>query len=429
MKIKSVIGREVLDSRGNPTIEVEVHIDGNKLGRAIVPSGASTGTKEALELRDNDRVRYRGKGVLKAVKNINKIIKKEIVGLSIEDQRQIDNKLLEIDGTENKENLGANAILGVSLATAHCRAVAKNIPLFEDFNNSKDLKYNLPIPFMNILNGGSHANNNVDIQEFMIVPTGAKSFSHAIQMGSEIFHSLKEILQVQGHVTAVGDEGGFAPNLKSNIEAIELILSAIEKTSYRPFSEIFIALDVAASEIFYNNKYHLQSEQRMLTSDEMIKYYETLIDNYPIISIEDGLDENDWEGWRELNKSIGNKCQIVGDDLTVTNKLFLEKAIKHEAINSILIKLNQIGTVTETIETINLAKKNDISTMISHRSGETEDTTISDLAVGLNAGQIKAGSLCRTDRVSKYNQILRIEDYLNGGALYEPLSLSKYFKK
>jgi len=427
MNIKNVIGREVLDSRGNPTIEVEIHIDGNKSGKAIVPSGASTGTKEALELRDNDVARYRGKGVLKAVKNINKIIKKEIIGLSIEDQKQIDNKLLEIDGTENKKNLGANAILGVSLATAHCRAIAKNIPLFEDLNKSKGIKYNLPIPFMNILNGGSHANNNVDIQEFMIVPVGAKSFSHAIQMGSEIFHSLKETLQVQGHITAVGDEGGFAPNLKSNIEAIELILEAIEKTNYKPFEDIFIALDVAASEIFHKNKYHLQSEKRMLTSNEMIKYYETLINNYPIISIEDGLDENDWKGWKELNKSIGAKCQIVADDLTVTNKLFLEKALNHDAINSILIKLNQIGTITETIETINLAKKNGISTMISHRSGETEDTTISDLAVGLNAGQIKAGSLCRTDRVSKYNQLLRIEENLNNNALYEPLSLSKYF--
>ena len=427
MDIKNVIGREVLDSRGNPTIEVEIYIDENKSGRAIVPSGASTGTKEALELRDNDVARYRGKGVLKAVKNINKIIKEEIIGLNIEDQKQIDNKLLEIDGTENKENLGANAILGVSLATAHCRAIAKNIPLFKDFNKNEGLKYNLPIPFMNILNGGSHANNNVDIQEFMIVPVGAKSFSHAIQMGSEIFHSLKEILQVQGHITAVGDEGGFAPNLKSNIEAIELILEAIEKTSYKPFKDIFIALDVAASEIFHKNKYRLLSEKRMLTSNEMIKYYETLINNYPIISIEDGLDENDWKGWKELNKSIGAKCQIVADDLTVTNKLFLEKALEHDAINSILIKLNQIGTITETIETIDLAKKNGISTMISHRSGETEDTTISDLAVGLNAGQIKAGSLCRTDRVSKYNQLLRIEENLNDNALYEPLSLSKYF--
>ena len=419
MNINNVIGREVLDSRGNPTIEVEIYIDGNKSGRAIVPSGASTGTKEALELRDNDVARYRGKGVLKAVKNINKIIKKEIVGLSIEDQKQIDSKLLEIDGTENKKNLGANAILGVSLATAHCRAIAKNIPLFKDFNKDKGLKYNLPIPFMNIL--------NVEIQEFMIVPVGAKSFSNAIQMGSEIFHSLKEILQARGHITAVGDEGGFAPNLKSNIQAIELILEAIKKTSYKPYKDIFIALDVAASEIFHKNKYHLPSEKRMLTSNEMIKYYETLINNYPIISIEDGLDENDWKGWKELNKSIGAKCQIVADDLTVTNKLFLEKAIEHDAINSILIKLNQIGTITETIETINLAKKNGISTMISHRSGETEDTTISDLAVGLNAGQIKAGSLCRTDRVSKYNQILRIEENLNDNALYGPLSLSKYF--
>ena len=427
MKIKNVIGREVLDSRGNPTIEVEIHIDGNKSGRAIVPSGASTGTKEALELRDNDLARYRGKGVLKAVKNVNEIIKKEIIGLNIEDQKFIDNRLLEIDNTDNKKNLGANAILGVSLATAHCRAVANKIPLFKDFNKSKESKYNLPIPFMNILNGGSHADNNVDIQEFMIVPIGAKSFSHAIQMGSEIFHSLKEILQNQGHITAVGDEGGFAPNLKSNIEAIELIIRAIEKTSYKPYKDVFIALDVAVSEIYHNNKYHLQSDKRKLTSDEMIEYYETLINNYPIISIEDGLDENDWNGWKELNRSIGTKCQIVADDLTVTNKLFLEKALKNDAINSILIKLNQIGTVTETIETINLAKENDISTMISHRSGETEDTTISDLAVGLNAGQIKAGSLCRTDRVSKYNQLLRIEDYLNDRALYEPLSLSKYF--
>ena len=428
MNIKNVIGREVLDSRGNPTVEVEIHIDGNKSGRAIVPSGASTGAKEVLELRDGDQSRYRGKGVLKAVKNINKIIKKEIVGLSIESQKQIDDKLIEIDGTENKKKLGANAILGVSLATAHCRAIANDTPLFKEFNKSKDQNYNLPIPFMNILNGGSHANNNVDIQEFMIVPSGAKSFSHSIQMGSEIFHSLKEILHDQGHITAVGDEGGFAPNLKSNGEAIELILRAVEKTSYKPFKDVFIALDVAASEIFHKKKYHLQSEKKMLTSDEMIKYYETLINNYPIISIEDGLDENDWNGWKELNKAIGARCQIVADDLTVTNKLFLEKALKHDAINSILIKLNQIGTITETIETINLAKKNNISTMISHRSGETEDTTISDLAVGLNAGQIKAGSLCRTDRVSKYNQLLRIECYLNNNALYEPLSLSNYLK-
>ena len=427
MKINNVIGREVLDSRGNPTIEVEVYIDANKSGRAIVPSGASTGTKEALELRDKDVARYRGKGVLKAVKNVNEVIRKEIIGINIEDQKLIDNRLVEVDGTDNKKNLGANAILGVSLATAHCRANAKNTPLFMEFSNNNNLKYNLPIPFMNILNGGSHADNNVDIQEFMIVPIGAKSFSGAIQMGSEIFHSLKEILLNQGHITAVGDEGGFAPNLKSNIEAIELILRAIEKSSYKPYKDVFIALDVAASEIFHNNRYNLQSERRSLTSNEMIKYYETLINDYPIISIEDGLDENDWKGWKELNKSIGSNCQIVADDLTVTNKLFLEEALKYNAINSILIKLNQIGTITETIETINLAKENEISIMISHRSGETEDTTISDLAVGFNAGQIKAGSLCRTDRVAKYNQLLRIEHYLDKNAMYKPLSLSKYF--
>ena len=427
MKINNVIGREVLDSRGNPTIEVEVYIDTNKSGRAIVPSGASTGTKEALELRDKDVARYRGKGVLKAVKNVNEVIRKEIIGINIEDQKLIDNRLVEVDGTDNKKNLGANAILGVSLATAHCRANAKNTPLFMEFSNNNNLKYNLPIPFMNILNGGSHADNNVDIQEFMIVPIGAKSFSGAIQMGSEIFHSLKEILLNQGHITAVGDEGGFAPNLKSNIEAIELILRAIEKSSYKPYKDVFIALDVAASEIFHNNRYNLQSERRSLTSNEMIKYYETLINDYPIISIEDGLDENDWKGWKELNKSIGSNCQIVADDLTVTNKLFLEEALKYNAINSILIKLNQIGTITETIETINLAKENEISIMISHRSGETEDTTISDLAVGFNAGQIKAGSLCRTDRVAKYNQLLRIEHYLDKNAIYKPLSLSKYF--
>tara|TARA_Y100001935_G_scaffold189638_1_gene157857 strand:+ start:459 stop:1757 length:1299 start_codon:yes stop_codon:yes gene_type:complete len=424
--IKNIISREVLDSRGNPTIEVEVHLNTKKIGRAIVPSGASTGAKEALELRDKDPKRFNGKGVKKAIDNINKIIKKEIIGLSVEDQRFIDNRLIDIDGTENKKNLGANAILGVSLATAHSRAKEKKIPLFADFKSEKNIKYNLPIPLMNILNGGSHANNNIDFQEFMIVPVGAKSFKESVRMGAEIFHSLKKILDQKGYNTSVGDEGGFAPSLNSNQDAIELILESIENTSYKQGKDIFIALDVAASEIYENYNYNLSSEKRSLSSDKMIQYYETLVDNYPIISIEDGLDENDWDGWRNLTSSLGEKCQIVGDDLTVTNKLFLEKAINLKAINSILIKLNQIGTISETIDTIMVAKKNKVSTIVSHRSGETEDTTISDFAVGLSSGQIKAGSLCRTDRVAKYNQLIRIEDRLKDKAQFSPLHLSKY---
>ena len=423
--ISDILARQILDSRGNPTLEVDVKLSDGSLGRAAVPSGASTGEYEAYELRDDNSKFFNGMSVLKAIENVNVEIFNTFSGRNPFQQRNIDRDLIELDGTANKNKLGANAILGFSMAVARAAANSLNLPLWKYIGGMR--AYTLPVPMMNIINGGAHANNGLDFQECMIMPIGFSKFSDALRSGTEIFLNLKKILTQKGFSTSVGDEGGFAPNLKSNIEAIELIIRAIEKTSYKPYKDVFIALDVAASEIFHNNKYHLQSDKRKLTSDEMIEYYETLINNYPIISIEDGLDENDWNGWKELNRSIGTKCQIVADDLTVTNKLFLEKALKNDAINSILIKLNQIGTVTETIETINLAKENDISTMISHRSGETEDTTISDLAVGLNAGQIKAGSLCRTDRVSKYNQLLRIEDYLNDRALYEPLSLSKYF--
>ena len=423
MIIKNIIAREVLDSRGNPTIEVEVHLKSQKFGRSIVPSGASTGTKEAIELRDNDINRFEGKGTIKAVENVNKIIKKEIVGMNIENQYEIDKKIIELDGTKNKSKLGANALLGVSLAVAHARANEKNINLFESFSIDKKGKYLMPIPLMNILNGGSHANNNIDIQEFMIMPIGASSFSSALQMGAEVFHSLKKLLSKNKYNTSVGDEGGFSPNLQSNIQAIELIIESIENTKYKLGSDIFLALDIAASEIYKNGKYYLSSDNKQLTSDELIKYYDSLINQFPIISIEDGLDENDWEGWVNLTSELGDKCQIVGDDLTVTNSVYLEKAISQKAINSILIKLNQIGTISETIETINLAKKNKISSIISHRSGETEDVTIADFSVAMGVGQIKAGSLSRTDRIAKYNQLLRIEDYLKENAIYPKLEL------
>ena len=412
--IKNIIAREILDSRGNPTVEVDVFLEDGLYGRAAVPSGASTGEFEAVELRDNDKNRYNGKGVLKAVFNVNKEISKALIGIDINDQSKIDKTMIDLDGTKNKSRLGANAILGVSLAAIRAASNANNIPLYKYLGNKKNLK--MPMPMMNILNGGSHANNTVDIQEFMIFPFGATTFSNALQIGTEIFHKLKYELHQKGLNTAVGDEGGFAPNLNSNEEAIEIILKSIEEAGYKPGEEVFIALDVAASEIFDNGKYNLKSENKAFSSVEMVDYLGSLSKKYPIISIEDGLDENDWNGWSNLNKSLGKTLQIVGDDLTVTNIEKLQKAIDHKSMNSILIKLNQIGTVSETIQAVELAKKVNYGAIISHRSGETEDTFIADFSVAMGMGQIKTGSISRSDRVAKYNQLLRIEEELQGKA-------------
>ena len=414
--INKIIAREILDSRGNPTVEVDVCLSDGAFGRAAVPSGASTGEHEAVELRDNDSLRYLGKGVKKAVEIVNTIIADEIIGLDAFNQKNIDETMISLDGTPNKSFLGANSILGTSMAVAKSSSNAKNKALYEYLN--KDGIYTMPMPMMNIINGGSHADNNVDFQEFMVYPIGANSFSHALQMGTEIFHQLKTVLAQHNLNTAVGDEGGFAPNLKSNEEAIEIILSAIDKAGYKAGVDIFIALDVAASEIFDKNKYIIQSEKKSLSSDQMISYYQNLIEKYPIISIEDGLDENDWNGWVSMNEELGDKIQIVGDDLTVTNINRLKKAIDLKAMNAILIKLNQIGTVTETLEAISLAKKTNFGAIISHRSGETEDTTIADLAVASGVGQIKTGSASRTDRICKYNQLLRIEENLSNKSKY-----------
>ena len=410
-KIKNIHAREILDSRGNPTVEVDIELQSGDIGRAAVPSGASTGANEAIELRDKDKTRYLGKGVLNAINNINNIINKELIGTQATNQNNIDNILIKLDGTENKSNLGANAILGVSMASARAAASYLKVPLYKYLNPKNE--FLMPVPMMNILNGGSHAENNVDIQEFMIYPFGAKSFSEALRMGTEIFHYLKMELSAKHLNTSVGDEGGFAPNLNTNEEAIEIILKAVKKAGYKAGKEIFIALDVAASELYKNNKYKLDSENRAFSSFEMINYLTTLANKYPIISIEDGLDEKDWEGWKNLNKKLGDTVQIVGDDLTVTNVKHLQKAIEVKAINSILIKLNQIGTITETIEAINLAKKENLGVIISHRSGETEDTIISDFSVAMAMGQIKTGSASRSDRIAKYNQLLRIEEELN----------------
>ena len=410
-KIKNIHAREILDSRGNPTVEVDIELQSGDIGRAAVPSGASTGANEAIELRDKDKTRYLGKGVLNAINNINNIINKELIGTQATNQNNIDNILIKLDGTENKSNLGANAILGVSMASARAAASYLKVPLYKYLNPKNE--FLMPVPMMNILNGGSHAENNVDIQEFMIYPFGAKSFSEALRMGTEIFHYLKMELSAKHLNTSVGDEGGFAPDLNTNEEAIEIILKAVKKAGYKAGKEIFIALDVAASELYKNNKYKLDSENRAFSSLEMINYLTTLANKYPIISIEDGLDEKDWEGWKNLNKKLGDTVQIVGDDLTVTNVKHLQKAIEVKAINSILIKLNQIGTITETIEAINLAKKENLGVIISHRSGETEDTIISDFSVAMAMGQIKTGSVSRSDRVAKYNQLLRIEEELN----------------
>lgn len=414
--IKSISAREILDSRGNPTVEVDVFLENGISGRAAVPSGASTGKFEAVELRDGDKNRYNGKGVLKAVHNVNDKINKVLIGLDVNDQLKIDKTMIELDGTENKSVLGANAILGVSLASARAASKVKNIPLYKHLAINDNFK--MPVPMMNILNGGSHANNTVDIQEFMIFPFGARTFSDALRIGAEIFHSLKSELHKKGFNTAVGDEGGFAPNLKSNEEAIDIILNSIEKAGYKPGEEVFIALDVAASELFQDGKYNLESENKAFSSDEMVEYLASLVKKYPIISIEDGLDENDWEGWTKLNKRLGKNIQIVGDDLTVTNIVRLQKAIDKKSMNSILIKLNQIGTVSETIQAVNLARQVGYGAVISHRSGETEDTFIADFSVAMGMGQIKTGSISRSDRVAKYNQLLRIEEELKGSSSF-----------
>ena len=412
--IKNIKAREILDSRGNPTVEVDVFLENGVFGRAAVPSGASTGEHEAAELRDNDKSRYSGKGVLNAVKNVNYEVKKILIGTDVNDQTKIDNTLIDLDGTQNKSRLGANAILGVSLASARAASTVNNIPLYQHLGTNND--FIMPVPMMNILNGGSHANNTVDIQEFMICPFGASTFSEALRIGTEIFHKLKSELHKKGLNTAVGDEGGFAPNLNSNEEAIEIILKSIEKAGYEPGEEVFFALDVAASELYENGEYSLMSENKAFSSSEMISYLEALAKKYPIISIEDGLDEDDWDGWGNLTESLGQNVQIVGDDLTVTNITRLQKAIDNKSMNSILIKLNQIGTLTETIQAVELAKKVNYGAVISHRSGETEDTFIADLSVAMGMGQIKTGSISRSDRVAKYNQLLRIEEHLGSKA-------------
>lgn len=412
--IKNIKAREILDSRGNPTVEVDVFLENGVFGRASVPSGASTGEYEAAELRDNDKSRYSGKGVLNAVNNVNNEINKTLIGTDVNDQTKIDNILINLDGTQNKSRLGANAILGVSLASARAASTVNDIPLYQHLGTTNE--FIMPVPMMNILNGGSHANNTVDIQEFMIFPFGASTFSEALRIGTEIFHKLKSELHKKGLNTAVGDEGGFAPNLRSNEEAIEIILKSIEKAGYKPGEEVFLALDVAASELYENGEYNLMSENKAFSSSEMTSYLESLVKKYPIISIEDGLDENDWDGWKKLTKSLGQNVQIVGDDLTVTNITRLQKAIDNKSMNSILIKLNQIGTLSETIQAVELARKVNYGAVISHRSGETEDTFIADLSVAMGMGQIKTGSISRSDRVSKYNQLLRIEEHLGSHA-------------
>lgn len=427
--ITDIYAREVLDSRGNPTVEVEVWTETDAYGIAMVPSGASTGAFEAIELRDNEKNRYLGKGVLKAVENVNTIIAEEIIGMDVFDQVAIDNLLIELDGTENKARLGANAILGVSLAVAKAAANELGIPLYQYIGgvNAKVL----PVPMMNILNGGEHADNNVDIQEFMVMPVGAANFREALRMGAEVFHNLKAVLKGKALNTAVGDEGGFAPNLSSNEEALKTIMEAIERAGYTPGKDVVLALDVAATELYDKEKniYRLAGENRELTSDEMIDYYVELVGKYPIVSIEDGLAEEDWDGWKKLTEKLGNKIQLVGDDLFVTNTERLEKGIGMNVANSVLVKLNQIGTLTETLNTIEMAKTHGYTAVISHRSGETEDTTIADLAVATNAGQIKTGAPSRTDRTAKYNQLLRIEDMLGPSAQYKGMEAFYNIKK
>ena len=427
-EIVDVYAREILDSRGNPTLEVEVFLESGSFGRAAVPSGASTGEREAMELRDGDKARYLGKGVLKAVDNVNNVIAEEIIGMEADDQVGIDMKMIELDGTEFKTNLGANAILGVSLAVAKAAADEAGQPLYKYIGGANARE--LPLPMMNIINGGAHADNNVDIQEFMIMPAGASCFAEALRMGAEIFHALKSVLKGKGYNTAVGDEGGFAPNLKSNEEALEVIMEAIVKAGYKPGEDVLLALDVASSELFKDGKYTLENEtQKVKTPAEMVDFYENLVNKYPIISIEDGMAENDWDGWKLMTERLGKRIQIVGDDLFVTNPNILKEGIQKGIANSILIKLNQIGTLTETLEAIEMAKRAGYTTVISHRSGETEDTTLADLAVAVNSGQIKTGSLCRTDRVAKYNQLLRIEDELDTTAEFKGHNVFYNIKK
>lgn len=415
--IRDIRAREILDSRGNPTIEVDVELEDGVTGRAAVPSGASTGENEAVELRDGDPKRYRGKGVLNAVEHVNNVIAEELTGLDATQQTEIDELMIKLDGTKNKSKLGANAILGVSLAVAKAAAAALNLPLYRYIGgvNAKVL----PVPMMNILNGGKHADNNVDLQEFMIVPTEAERFSEALRMGAEVFHILKSVLHKKGYNTAVGDEGGFAPSLKSNEEAIEVILEAITQAGYEPGRDIYLALDPASSEMWDDGRYYFyKSTKERIPREEMVKFYERWVNQYPIISIEDGMAENDWEGWKMLTDALGKKIQLVGDDVFVTNTEFLSKGIDMGVANSILVKVNQIGTLTETLDCIEMAKRAGYTAVISHRSGETEDATIADIAVATNAGQIKTGSTSRTDRIAKYNQLLRIEEELGEQAIY-----------
>lgn len=420
--IYDIYAREILDSRGNPTVECEVTLEDGSLGIAAVPSGASTGDKEAFELRDGDNSRYNGKGTLKAVDNINETIFEALEGIDATDQAQVDNILLELDGTEFKTKLGANAILAVSLAVAKAAAEYHMMPLYKYLGGVR--ANTLPVPMMNILNGGKHADNTVDIQEFMILPVGATTFNDAVRICSEVFHSLKKVLSSKGYNTSVGDEGGFAPSLKSNEEAFEVILQAIEKAGYSPNDDILLAIDVAASEMWKDGKYEMfKSDKSLKTSEELIQWYVELVNKYPIISIEDGLDQNDWEGWAKLTLALGNKIQLVGDDIFVTNPKFLQKGINENIANSILVKVNQIGTLSETFQTIQLAQNYAYKTVISHRSGETEDTTIADIAVATNAGQIKTGAPSRSERVAKYNQLIRIEESLGDAAIYPGRSI------
>ena len=416
-EIKEIKAREILDSRGNPTVEADVMLSDGVIGRAAVPSGASTGEHEVLELRDGDRNRYLGKGVLKAVNNVRELIAPELLGMDASDQKAIDNAMIKLDGTDNKGRLGANAMLAVSLAAARACAVSRGEPLYRYLGGDKARQ--LPVPMMNVINGGKHADNNVDLQEFMIMPVGAESFSSALRMSAEVFHHLKVVLKDKSYQTAVGDEGGFAPDLSSNSEAVDVIISAIEKAGYKPGEDVAIALDPAASSFYRDGKYVLSAERAEKTSSGMIDYYEKLMNDYPIVSIEDGLAEDDWDGWKEMTERLGGRIQIVGDDLFVTNVTRLQRGISEKAANSILIKVNQIGTLTETMDAIRLAKSAGFTAVVSHRSGETEDTTIADISVGADTGQIKSGSLSRSERVAKYNQLLRIEEELGDMAVFK----------
>lgn len=416
MGIQKIHAREILDSRGNPTLEAEITLQSGTFGRAMVPSGASTGAREAIELRDGDKTRYLGKGVRKAVNNVNTTIARACEGKSYDSQSQFDDVLLALDGTDNKSHLGANALLGVSLAYAHAMAAEQQQPLFKSIATVDD--FQLPLPMMNIINGGAHADNNVDVQEFMVLPTGFDSFSESLRAGTEIFHALKSVLKKQGLSTAVGDEGGFAPNLSSNVAAVEVILTAIEEAGYTAGKDVYLGLDVASSEFYRDGLYHLDGENKQLTAEQMTDFLAGWVRQYPMISIEDGLDEADWDGWQYMTEQLGDKIQLVGDDLFVTNPQIFQQGIDRNIANSILIKLNQIGTLSETLAAIELARQSGYTAVISHRSGETEDATIADLAVATSATQIKTGSLCRSDRTAKYNQLLRIEDYLGSQAKF-----------